>query len=194
MHDTTHDFMHGEMHTVVHQARRSAQLNTMQRRRDATRDMGVELRHPFFTKKAGLMQCSVLYTIKCRGAVHTKMDLQSVSSSPPDPDPSPDGAPHPDRAAQAEMTRRGQQRQDEWEAVRRHDIYFVPPKFAATMPHLVKGRRSVDQRDSVKQARNLAHGAAHCTVYTALRTAHCTASYIALCTVPCIAPTCQIER
>ena len=47
--------------------------------------------------------------------------------------------------------RRGQQQQGEWAAVGRQDIFFVPPKLAATMPQMVKGRRSVEQYDAVKQ-------------------------------------------
>ena len=49
------------------------------------------------------------------------------------------------------MVRRGLQTQGEWAAVRRQPIYFVPPKLAATMPQLVKGRRSAEQYDAVKQ-------------------------------------------
>ena len=52
---------------------------------------------------------------------------------------------------QAAMVRRGLQTQGEWAAVRRQPIYFVPPKLAATMPQLVKGRRSAEQYDAVKQ-------------------------------------------
>ena len=62
--------------------------------------------------------------------------------------------------------RRGQQQQGEWAAVGRQDIFFVPPKLAATMPQLVKGRRSVEQSEAVKQAR----GTTHCAVHSA---AHC---------------------
>ena len=56
-----------------------------------------------------------------------------------------------DHPLQAAMVRRGLQTQGEWAAVRRQPIYFVPPKLAATMPQLVKGRRSAEQYDAVKQ-------------------------------------------
>lgn len=90
------------VHKERTQTRRSAQRNTMQLRRDTSRDFAVELQHPYFTK-------------------------------------------------QAAMVRRGQQTQGEWAAVRRQSIYFVPPKLAATLPQMVKGRRSVEQYDAVKQ-------------------------------------------
>ena len=50
------------------------------------------------------------------------------------------------------MVRRGLQTQGEWAAVRRQPIYFVPPKLAATMPQLVKGRRSAEQYDAEVEA------------------------------------------
>ena len=87
------------------------------------------------------------------------------------------------------MVRRGLQTQGEWAAVRRQPIYFVPPKLAATMPQLVKGRRSAEQYDAVKQVHDEIErwycSAPHAIIAwnTALRDASCDRRGSRSCTI-----------
>jgi hypothetical protein len=120
------------VHKERTQTRRAAQRSTMQLRRDTSRDFAVELQHPYFVKQARGPRSAHGTTHAC----YARCCLQFPSYH------------HPMQAA---MMRRGQQTQGDWAAVRRQSIYFVPPKLAATMPQMVKGRRSVEQYGAVKQ-------------------------------------------
>ena len=73
--------IHDALHDALHQARRIALLNTMQKRRDASRDSAVQLRHPYFAMQASrverTMQCTMQCTLQCTRIFHPSIESHS---------------------------------------------------------------------------------------------------------------------